>query len=59
MNGRGPTTPGIGDLLTMVINHLTNWDDPPSTLQKINISHLGKRVPAGRGYVRSQEGTYP
>ena len=24
MNGRGPTTPGIGDLLTMVISHLLN-----------------------------------
>ena len=26
------TTPGIGDLPTMVINHLdAKWDDPPST----------------------------
>ena len=22
--------PYLGDLLAMVINHLTNWDDPPS-----------------------------
>ena len=26
--GRG-TTPGSGDLLTMVLNDLPKWDDPP------------------------------
>ena len=32
--GRGPTPPGIGDLRSPWLEyHLTNWDDPPSTLQ--------------------------
>ena len=29
MNGRGPTTPVLGDLKTIVANYLLyNWDDP-------------------------------
>ena len=29
--GRGPTTRSLGDLLSMVINHVSkSWDDPPS-----------------------------
>jgi len=31
--GKGHATPGLGDLLTMVISHLqVSWDDPPSGL---------------------------
>ena len=31
MNGRGPTTPGLGDLrLPWLLTTETNWDDPPS-----------------------------
>ena len=40
----GPTTPGLGDLLRIVANCqlLTNWDDPPSTL---NATHTrGKKA---------------
>ena len=30
--GRGPTTGSLGDLPTMVINHVSkSWDDPPSS----------------------------
>ncbi len=30
---RGPTTPVRGPTITMVINHFSNWDDPPSMKQ--------------------------